>query len=418
MTVSLGRLGKLGKEGRTALGNVLVKALSVPVEMGCRLALMVVAAPTLGAAAFGSYQFAFAATTMLALCTDLGMGVWTTRALARDRTRAPVIVATALRLRFLASVPYLAVVALAAALAGPGDARRALALLGVAALVNAFIDYLIAIFRGFERLIDEAHLNVVRALLLAAAGLGALAVRRTVAVLGAGLLAGMLASALYGLRLLRRGYGIGTGTRKFDRALARAAAGEAIPLWLASLFSLLYFKGDVVILKAFASNAEVGAYSAAYKIFEAVMIVPAVVLAATFPPLARAKDDPARQRRWEAALVVLLLALGAAVAALVYLTSDRVVALMYGAGFGRVAPSLRVLSSAIPLLFLNFGLTHFLIGRDLERRNLLFAALMLVVNVSANLLVIPRLGGPGAAWATLVTEVALTICCLIALGFA
>jgi O-antigen/teichoic acid export membrane protein len=411
----LGKLGKLGTEGRTALGNVVVKALSVPVEMACRLSLMVVAAPILGAAAFGSYQFAFAVTTMLALCTDLGMGVWTTRALARDRTRAPVIVATALRLRFLASVPYLAVVGAAAALAGPGDTRRALALLGVAALVNAFIDYLLAIFRGFERLIDEAHLNVARALLLAAAGLGALAVRRTVAMLGAGLLAGMLASALYGLRLLRRGYGMGAGTGKFDRTLARTAAGEAIPLWLASLFSLLYFKGDVVILKAFASNAEVGAYSAAYKIFEGVMIVPAVVLAATFPPLARAKDDPARQRRWEAALVVLLLALGAGVAALVYLQSDRMVALMYGSGFGRATPSLRVLSSAIPILFLNFGLTHFLIGRDLERRNLLLAALMLVVNVSANLLLVPRLGGPGAACATLVTEVALTICCLVAL---
>ena len=80
----------------------------------------------------------------------------------------------------LASLPYLAVVAVAALLAGPGDTRRALALLGLAALVNAFVDYLLAIFRGFERLADEAHLNVARALLIAAGGLGALAVHRTV----------------------------------------------------------------------------------------------------------------------------------------------------------------------------------------------------------------------------------------------
>jgi len=415
VTVSLGQLGKLGKDGRTALGNVLVKALSVPVEKACRLLLMVVAAPILGAAAFGSYQFAFATTTMLALCTDLGMGVWTTRALARDRTRAPVIVATALRLRLLASLPYLAVVAIAAGLAGPGDTRRALALLGLAALVNAFIDYLLAIFRGFERLADEAHLNVARALLIAAGGLGALAVHRTVGALAAGLLAGMAGSGLYGLRLLRRNYGLDAGTSRFDRELWRAAAGEALPLWLATLFSLLYFKGDVVILKVFAGNAEVGAYSAAYKIFEGLMIVPSVVLAATFPPLARAKDDPERQRRWEIALATLLLALGTAVALAVYLASDRVVALIYGAGFARAAPSLRVLAVALPILFLNFGLTHFLIARDLERRNLLFAALMLVVNVSANLMLIPRFAGPGAACATLVTEVALTICCVIAL---
>jgi O-antigen/teichoic acid export membrane protein len=412
MTVSLGHLGK---DGRTALGNVLVKALSVPVEKACRLLLMVVAAPILGAAAFGSYQFAFATTTMLALCTDLGMGVWTTRALARDRTRAPVIVATALRLRWLASVPYLLVVALVAALAGPGDTRRALALLGLAALVNAFVDYLLAIFRGFERLADEAHLNVARALLIAAGGLGALAVHRTVGALATGLLGGMVASGLYGLRLLRRGYGLDAKISKFDGALWRAAAGEALPLWLATLFSLLYFKGDVVILKAFAGDAEVGAYSAAYKIFEGLMIVPSVVLAATFPPLARAKSDPLRQRRWEVALAALLLALGTAVALGVYLASDRVVALVYGAGFVRAAPSLRVLAAALPILFLNYGLTHFLIARDLERRNLLFAALMLVVNVSANLLLIPRFSGPGAACATLVTEVALTICCAIAL---
>ncbi len=409
-------LGRLGEEGRTALGNAVVKALSVPVEKACRLLLMVVAAPLLGAAAFGSYQFAFAATTMLALCTDLGMSVWTTRALARDRSRAPVIVATALRLRLWISLPYLLVVAAAAGLAGPGDTRAALAWLGLAALVNGVIDYLLAIFRGFERLADEARLNVARALLIAVAGLAALAARRSVAALAVGLLVGMAASGLYGLRLLRRGYGLDVRAGRFDRALARAAAREALPLWLAMLFSLLYFKGDVVILKAFASDAEVGAYSAAYKIFEGMMIVPAVVLAATFPPLARAKDDPARQRRWETAVVALLLALGAAAGFAVYAGSGPIVALVYRSGFARAVPSLRVLAGALPILFVNYGLTHFLIARDLERRNLQFAALMLVVNVAANLLLIPRFAGPGAAWATLVTEAALTACCLVALG--
>ena len=403
------------EERRLAMANAIVKAVSVPIEKACRLLLMLVAAPALGVAGFGSYQFAFATTAMLAVCTDLGMNVWTTRALARDRTRAPVIVATAFRLRLLASVPYLVVVALVAALAGPGDTRRALALLGLAALVNAFVDYLLAIFRGFERLADEAHLNVARALLLATGGLGGLAIHRSVGALGAGLFAGMVGSGLYGLRLLKRGYALDGDTGKFDRQLWRAAAGEALPLWLATLFSLLYFKGDVVILKAFAGNAEVGAYSAAYKIFEGLMIVPSVVLAATFPPLARAQGDPERQRRWEVALAALLLALGMAVALGVYFTSDRAVAMIYGAGFVRAAPSLRVLSVALPILFLNYGLTHFLIARDLERRNLLFAALMLIVNISANLLLIPRFAGPGAACATLVTEVALTICCAIAL---
>jgi O-antigen/teichoic acid export membrane protein len=404
-------------EGRTALTNVLFKALSVPVEKACRLLLVVVAAPVLGEAAFGSYQFATAVTTLLALGTDLGLSVWTTRALARDRTRAAAVVGTALRLKLAAGIPYLALVGVAAAVSGPGQTRTAMLLLGAAALANVFVDYFGAIFRGYERLRDEAALNVARALLITAAGLAALRGGHSVGALSAGVLAGMVASALYGVWMVRRNYGLvgrrPRGLAPFDRALARAAAAEAFPLWLATLLSLLYFKGDVVLLRLYRGDAEVGAYSAAYKIFEGLMILPAVVLAATFPPLARAQGQ--RRRRWEAALVAVLLAMGLVAGAVVYAGSEPIVALVFGAGFARAVPSLRVLALAVPVLFLNFALTHFLIARDLERRNLVFAGLMLVVNVGVNLAIIPRLGGPGAAWATLITELALTACCLAAL---
>ncbi len=397
------------------MANAVVKAVSVPIEKACRLLLMLMAAPALGVAGFGSYQFAFATTTMLAVCTDLGMNVWTTRALARDRAAAPSIVSTALWLRLIASGPYLVVIAVAALVSG-GGAGWTLALLGLAALINAGLDYLGAVFRGFERLTDEARLNVGRAVFALVTGLAALWLRRSPASLAGGLLAGVTVAAVYGVTLLRRQYGIGFRAPERLPGSARAAFAEAFPLWLATLLSLLYFKGDVVILKIFSSDAEIGAYSAAYKVFEGVMIVPAVVLAATFTPLARAKGDPDRQRRWEAGLVTVLLALGLLVGGVVYLEAQRIVGLVYRGGFGRAIPSLRVLAAAIPILFLNFGLTHFLIARDLERRNLLFAAVMLVVNVTANLILIPRVGSPGAAWATLITEVALTACCAAALA--
>lgn len=414
--VSTPKIASFQAESRLALTNAVIKTISVPIEKACRLVLMLVAASALGVARFGSYQFAFAATTMLAVCTDLGMSVWTTRALARDRSRAPAILATAVRLRVLVAAPYLAIVLGAALLVHPADARWTLALLGLATFVNTVLDYFVAVFRGFERLSDEARLNVARAAFTLAAGLLALHLRPAPAALAAALLAGVSATAAYGAVLLRR-HGL---TLSWDpppaAGLTRAAFAEALPLWLATLLSLLYFKGDVVILKIFATDADIGAYSAAYKVFEGVMIVPAIVLAATFTPLARAKGDPHRQRRWEGILVFVLLALGVLVGAATYFQSARIVSLVYKGGFARAIPSLRVLAAAVPVLFLNFGLTHFLIARDLERRNLAFAAVMLVVNVTANLVLVPRLSGPGAAWATLITEVALTFCCLVALA--
>jgi Na+-driven multidrug efflux pump len=38
------------------------------------------------------------------------------------------------------------------------------------------------------------------------------------------------------------------------------------------------------------------------------------------------------------------------------------------------------------------------------------------LNVAINLVAIPRRGGAGAAWATAITEAALTLCCLVALA--
>jgi O-antigen/teichoic acid export membrane protein len=411
-----------GPEARTALSNLVFKAISLPLEKAFRLLIVVLSAPVLGEAAFGRFQFALTVTTLLALGTDLGLGIWTTRALARDRAHAVAVrvVGTGLGLRTLAAAPYALITAVVAWAVGPGETRSAFIFMGVAALASAFVDHFGAVLRGYERLRDEAWLNVARAVLVAAAGLGALAAGRSVAALSAGIMVGTVASGAYGLFVLTRRYGLPQPLdfRAFDRALARSAAVDALPLWLASLLSMLYFKGDAVLLRLLAGDAALGDYSVAYKIFEGTMLLPAVLLAAVFPPLARAKGDRARQRRWEALIALVLLGTGALVGAVAYFGRAEIIAITFRGGFARAVPSLRVLALGVPPLFLNFGLTHFLIARDLGRRNLLFAALMLVVNVGLNLVLIPRWSGPGAAWATVLTEAALTLCCLAALGWA
>jgi O-antigen/teichoic acid export membrane protein len=396
-------------EVRTAFGNMLWKAVSLPLDKICRLALVVVSAPLLGEAAFGRFQFAATVTTVLALGTDLGLGIWTTRALARGRTEVATIVRTGLRVKTLAALPYALVTAVVAAAMGPGDERAALLLLGGSALVSGYIDHFAAIFRGCERFRDETRVNAARSVLLLAGGLGALAVQRSLVALAAGMTAGSLAGGLYGLSLIRHAAG---PRPAWDPALARLATREGLPIWLAGMFSLLYFKGDAVILRLAAGDAALGAYSAAYKIFEGAMLVPAIVLAAAFPPLARAHGDRARQRSWERLVVAVLLVLGLGVGAVCYFGRTLIIARVFRAGFADAVPSLRVLALGLPLLFLNYGLTHFLIARDLGRKNLVFSAAMLVLNVALNLVLIPRAGGPGAAWATVLTELALTGCCL------
>jgi PST family polysaccharide transporter len=409
---------QFGTEVRAAFSNLLFKGLSLSLEKGCRVLVVIVCAPVLGQAAFGRFQFATAVTSMLALGTDLGLGIWTTRALARSQSRASTIVGTGLRVRALSALPYALLTALVAFFMGPGDARAAILLLGVSALASAFVDHFGAILRGYERFGDEARLNAARALLVGSSALVAIWLGRSLVTLAAGMMAGTLASAICGLWIIRQRGGQLTLLLggAFDSRQARTAIREALPIWLAGLFSLLYFKGDAVLLRLLAGDAELGAYSAAYKIFEGSMLVPAVLMATAFPPLSRAHGDRERQRRWEMLMACVLLGLGLVVGLVFAVGRSGIINVLFGQAFARAVPSLRLLSYGVPLMYLNCGLTHFLIARDLGSKNLVFAVSMLVLNVGLNLVLIPRSGGPGAAWATILTEAALTACCLVTLS--
>jgi O-antigen/teichoic acid export membrane protein len=401
-------------ESRRAFRNMVAKAISVPVERAGRLLLVVVAAPKLGQSAFGNYQLVATATALLMLATEMGLGVWTTRVLARSPSRAALVVGTALRRRGRALGVYATVIGALAFASGRGESRALYFWLALGALTNAAVDYTAAVFRGFERLEDEAQVNVARAFLVAAGGIAALQWRSSASAFAAGTAAGGVVAVCLAVAILRSHYGLlrGPGVVSRDPELARSAAAEGLPLWAITAVTLLYSRGDILLMRLYLGTSDIGAYSAADKVFESLNIVTGVVLAALFPPLARSHGNHEAERRWEALLVGLLLACGVAAGALLYAESVPIVSLIYGRDFAQASAPLRVLGLASPVLFLNYALTHILIARNLERRNLLFAGLALAVNVTSNVVLLPRLGATGAAWGTLATELTMTACCL------
>ncbi|OGG51910.1 MAG: hypothetical protein A3F84_02860 [Candidatus Handelsmanbacteria bacterium RIFCSPLOWO2_12_FULL_64_10] len=110
--------------------------------------------------------------------------------------------------------------------------------------------------------------------------------------------------------------------------------------------------------------------------------------------------------------MALLLLAGAPIAGLAALFRREIMFLIYGPGYAAAAPAFAVLMAALVPMFLNYGLTHFLIGLHLTRLNALFCGVCLLVNVTANFLLIPSLGATGAALSLLITEGLLMILCV------
>jgi O-antigen/teichoic acid export membrane protein len=263
----------------------------------------------------------------------------------------------------------------------------------------------------------------VVAVLATLGGLGALAgTGRGLPALAVGVMLGSLAGAGYGFTILGRRYGhwhgswYGSWAGPADRTLARRMLREARPFWLAGSLTLVYARADVVLLDLLASDAEVGAYRMARQLVEVANQLPVLMLTALFPQLARAAPAPGAQlRRLENHVCLLLAVGGVAAGGLLAAASAPAVQLLLGPGFARSIPTLRVLAGAVPLMFVNAGLLHFFVARDRGSLNVTFAGAMVVVNVVANLLLGRRFGAVGGGLATLVTEAALSACCLYAL---
>ena len=154
-----------------------------------------------------------------------------------------------------------------------------------------------------------------------------------------------------------------------------------------------------------------GRYNAVFRLIDALRLFPAAIVAVLLPTLFRTRDG-AFIRRLSAGLT----AVGLAVGGVSFIVAPALVTTAYGPQYAPAIPVFRILVLAFPLLSLNYGLSHQLIGWGGQRAYAGSCGIALVVNLALNAVLVPGMGDRGAAWATLGTEGVLTMALVSALA--
>jgi O-antigen/teichoic acid export membrane protein len=373
------------------------------------LVVTAVAARTLVADAFGVLALAMATGWLLGVATDAGLSMHLARETARRNDRRLLI--EVLRLR--AGLAYLAatMIAFLTPEIVPPHWKMQFVLVVFAQLTAAIVETMAHYFRGLQRSEIESMIHASHRFTTLALALIVLWWWPRLDLLGAVMLApalvAMLASFAIAWRLSSgENPELVTGTRT---ALTPALfARDVLPLGAGVLLSALYFRIDVYFIERWHGLEAVGAYNAVFRLVEAMRLIPAAVLAVTFPMLVQATDIRLVQRIGGA-----LACAGVAFAPIGVIGAALIVTTIYGAPFVYAAPAFAMLSLSLPLLFLNYALTHQVIGWDGQRSYLLITTMALVGNVIANLALVPAQGMVGAAIATFLTEVIVTAGCVL-----
>lgn len=367
-----------------------------------------IAARVLGVDGVGTYFYVLSLSSLAGAWTDLGMTPIVIRAFAASEEAGWQAVRRAVVAKAVL-VPLAAISALlyTRALLPNGGAIVPLVVLALVVMAeDAFSLLGYGILRGRQRL-ERESLGMVLGQLLSSGALVA-AVLLGFGVTGA-LLALLLGSAWHlgwsAFWVWRFGIGGWTGDSLSWRSLAR----EAVPFALAGLFVRIYSSVDALLLRQWQGEAVVGHYAVAYKLTYALQFLPLAFVAALYPALsaAHAREDEAALVHTSLGSWRFMAFLGFPLAAALSGFAPRLVTWVYGTAFTPAAPILSVLAWALPLLFLDFPVGSYLNATHQAGRKTLAMGVTMGVNAVANVLLIPVLGGVGAALAALLGYVAL-----------
>ena len=194
--------------------------------------------------------------------------------------------------------------------------------------------------------------------------------------------------------------------------------GSSLPFFLWSLFSVIYYRIDAIMLSAMTTDEVTGWYGGAYRFFDTVMVLPMIYKNAIFPIFSKLwkKKNGSLERVFCKSFEFMFM-LSIPIAILIFLFSESIISFFMGLEeYASSVVVLKIFAFGIPVVFLDFIFGSAILGAANKQKKWAFIGFTAIfVNVITNFYLIPYTqmhylnGGIGAAIATLITELFIMI---------
>lgn len=381
-------------------------------DIGSKLAslvLVVVMARELGAAPLGAFTLALSLGALLATFGRLGQQSVLTRAVVRDPAVVHDYFSNTVAIQLAFALPAVVLAIAFAPLFGLGNEQRLLvAVMALAAFLEAVVATCFAVYQAYERLGFIPVVLIVQRWLTAGAGTVAILLGAPVEVVGVVYLGGVLVAIALAWRLLLRR--VVSVRWSVDPSRWLPLLRAALPIGLAGLFNTVLFRINIAMLAASASATVVGYYGAVYRAFESSLFISWSIAAAVYPVFARLSQhsEPPVRAVFDRSLK-LAIAFSLPVAAGAMMLAEPLVILVYGESFAPAAGALILLGPAFALYPIGYLASQLLVARDRQRVLAPTYAVIAAINVGLNLLLIPALSLEGAALSTSISQLLVAV---------
>ena len=155
-------------------------------------------------------------------------------------------------------------------------------------------------------------------------------------------------------------------------------------------------------------ETEVGWYNAAYVVVNFVSLISALSMQAVFPVLSNLYGKGKNKLEETAEKLFRYLILSAFfIVPVVFLFSDKIIALLYGSDYSHSVTALKILIFVLIFLFPGNLFAHILASSNRHKMLALINFIGVIVNIFLNFILIPKLSYIGAGLSTIITEIIL-----------
>ncbi len=195
----------------------------------------------------------------------------------------------------------------------------------------------------------------------------------------------------------------------YNSKVAKQLLKHAWPLAFSAVLVTLYMKIDLLMIDAFMNSSALGVYSTVVNLSESWYFIPVATVSALFPAIMNArKDDQVRYQKRLQNLYDLMSFLSVGIAIVMTFASPFLYKILYKPEYASGASILAIHVWAGVFVFLGSASGQYLIAESYLKLSLLRTAFGAIVNIGLNLWWIPLYGIKGAAYASLIAYAAAT----------
>ena len=390
---------------RVLLKNTAALSVAEIVSKVVSTLYFVILARYVGVDGVGQISAGQAVVYTLILLVGFGMDQLLIRDVSADKSRVGPYVTTVLALRVVLAALFVGILVIVVNALGYSRELATIAYLyGANAVLRAFTDVALDVFRAYERMEYNLVVRVSRDVINVVLSLIAIWMGAEIAWI---VMVSVAASALelvLAWMLFRRHFDV--PLPRPDLLVGKRMLVTALPFLLVAVYPLAQSQLNTIVLSATASVTQVGRFAAANTVMAMLLLAPSIFTQALYPVFSRlsTRESSARGSRLRMAYrksFDYMFMLGAAVSVGTYLTADRILPLVLGEAFIQAVPAMKILAWLPVVSYVGFCSGNYLTAAGRERLYVVTEGVFTVLNVIVVILVTPRFGYLGACWVML-----------------